>query len=58
MKTKSMRQFICENRAELTEAIVRATGMPTCRINDEEREYWVLNNEGLYWWAKREGVKI
>lgn len=26
--------------------------------NDEEREQWILNDEGLYNWAKSEGVKI
>jgi hypothetical protein len=28
------------------------------RINDEERREWVLNEEGLYMWAKSEGVRI
>jgi hypothetical protein len=28
------------------------------RINDEERRQWVLNNEGLYRWARSEGVRI
>jgi len=58
VKTKSMRQFIRENREALTQAIRRATGDQTYRINDEERRLWILNDEGLYWWAKREGVKI
>lgn len=58
MKTKSMRQFIRENREELTEAIQRATGSQNYRLNDKEREAWILNDEGLYRWAKREGVKI
>ena len=26
--------------------------------NDEERRSWVLNDEGLYNWARSEGVKI
>lgn len=60
MKTKSMRQFIRENRAELTEAIQRAQGNwpPTYQLSDKEREAWILNDEGLYRWAKSEGVKI
>ena len=27
-------------------------------INNEERRQWILNDEGLYRWARREGVKI
>ncbi len=26
--------------------------------NDKERHSWILNDEYLYHWAKREGVKI
>jgi len=26
--------------------------------NDEERRQWVLNDEGLYNWARSEGVRI
>ncbi len=26
--------------------------------NDEERRLWILNDEGLYEWARSEGVKI
>lgn len=26
--------------------------------NDEERRGWVLNDEGLYLWARSEGVRI
>lgn len=60
MKAKSTRQFIRENREELTAAIQRAHGnwSPTYRLNDKEREQWILNDEGLYRWAKSEGVKI
>lgn len=27
-------------------------------LNDEERRQWVLNDEGLYNWARSEGVRI
>lgn len=27
-------------------------------LNDSERREWVLNDEGLYRWARSEGVKI
>lgn len=27
-------------------------------LNDEERRLWILNDEGLYNWARAEGVRI
>jgi hypothetical protein len=27
-------------------------------LNDEERRQWILNDEGLYRWARSEGVRI
>lgn len=56
MKRKSMREFIKENRKELDACILRAC--PNGRLNDEERRQWVLNDEGLYLWARSEGVNI
>ena len=31
---------------------------PAERLNDAERRAWVLNDEGLYRWARSEGVRI
>ena len=31
---------------------------PPQRRNDEERRQWILNDECLYNWARREGVDI
>lgn len=28
------------------------------RLNDSERRQWILNDEGLYNWARREGVRV
>ena len=28
------------------------------RLDDAERRQWILNDEGLYRWAKAEGVRI
>lgn len=53
---KTLRQFIRENRAEIDAAIHRAC--PDLRLNDEERRQWILNDEGLYSWARSEGVQI
>ena len=52
MKTKSLREFIREHREEIDNAT------KSSYHNDEERRQWVLNDEGLYQWARSEGVKI
>ena len=46
----TIRDFIKENREEITEA--------TGATNDEERRLWILNDEGLYSWARSCGVRI
>lgn len=51
-----LRQFIKENRKELDEAIKRV--VPNTRLNDEERRLWILNDEGLYNWARSSGCRI
>lgn len=53
---KNMREFIRENRAELVAAIRRVC--PNCRIDEAEIRMWILNDEGLYRWARSEGVRI
>ena len=51
-----MRAFIRENRAEVDAAIHRV--VPGITLNDEDRRQWILNDEGLYNWARSEGVRI
>ena len=52
-----MREFIKQNRAELDAAIKRAC--PNIgTLNDGDREQWIQNDEGLYNWARDEGVPI
>lgn len=51
-----LRQFIRENRKELDEAI--RSVVPDARVNDDERRLWILNDEGLYNWARRSGCRI
>ncbi len=56
---KSLADFIREHRAELDECIARALGMDkNPRANDAERRLWILNDEGLYSWARSEGVQL
>ena len=52
----TLRAFVKKNRKEIDEWIHYS--VPALRLNDEEREKWVLNNEGLYNWARSEGVDI
>jgi hypothetical protein len=52
----TLKQFIKENRAEIDQYIRRAC--TNCKLNDEERREWVRNDEGLYMWARGEGVRI
>lgn len=52
----TMQQFIEEHRGELDSIIRRALNRPNRSLDDGEREDWILNDEGLYNWAKSEGV--
>jgi hypothetical protein len=52
----TLRQFIKEHRQELDDCIQRAA--PGAPKNDDERRLWILNDEGLYHWARSEGVRI
>ena len=51
-----LKEFIKENKQELDAAIDRAC--PGAQRNDEERRQWILNDEGLYQWARSSGVRI
>lgn len=52
----TLKQFIRENREELDACIHRV--VPGYRLNDEDRRQWILNDEGLYLWARSRGVRI
>ncbi len=52
----TIKDFIREHRQELDECIQRtAPGSPK---SDSERRLWILNDEGLYNWARSEGVRV
>lgn len=55
---KELKQFIEENRKELQQAILRACPNNQYIESYSELRLWVLNNEGLYNWARSEGVRI
>jgi hypothetical protein len=68
MARLSLRDWIRENRAEIDSAINAALFRhdenggrgtipnPPPSQNDEERRGWVLNDEGLYNWARSDRV--
>lgn len=52
-----IQEFIDNNYDELLQHIKSVC--PNCQIfNDKDIEQWILNDEGLYLWAKGEGVKV
>ena len=53
---QSLSSWIKENRTEIDAAI--RSSVPNARIDDAERRMWILNDEGLYNWAKSEGVNV
>jgi len=53
----TLQEFIDDNRAELDSGIRAAIGQPNFDLDDDERELWIMNDEGLYNWALSEGVE-
>ena len=52
----TLANFIKENKQELDSCIKNV--VPGASLNDSERRLWILNDEGLYNWARSSGVKI
>lgn len=55
---KSLSEFIKENKSEIDAGIRNYLKNPDFSLNNEERRQWILNDEGLYNWARSEGVNI
>jgi len=53
----TMRAFLKEYRAEI-DAHIRRMVPNIGTINDAERRQWIANDEGLYNWARSEGVSV
>jgi len=57
MRKKSLREFVKEHREEITNYILSKCS--NCKVTLEELENWVkAGDEGLYYWARSEGVNI
>jgi hypothetical protein len=54
--TISLGKFIKEHKEALDKAILKR--VPSVQLTNTERRLWVLNDESLYNWARREGVQI
>lgn len=53
----TLRNFIRENR-EYIDGYIRGTCPNVGSLNDNDRRDWIANDEGLYNWARSEGVRI
>jgi hypothetical protein len=54
----SKRKFLKINRKEIDAYIRKVLKDEGLVLNDCERELWLLNDEGLYGWARSEGVNL
>lgn len=54
----TMREFIKQNKNEIDSAIQSVLKRPDLKLNNAEREQWILNDEGLYRWARQNRVRI
>ena len=52
----TLKEFIKEHKEELVSLIQDTCGNLN-KIDDNEIRLWILNDEGLYRWAKSENVK-
>jgi len=58
MKLKPLREFIKENRQHIDDVVRARVKDPKKMLTDEERRLWVVNDEALYLWARKEGVDL
>lgn len=56
VKRMNMATFIRQNKDDIDRVIKKQCS--NCPLSDKERRLWVLNDEQLYNWARKEGVRI
>lgn len=54
----SKREFLKTHRKELDRIIRAKLDRPDFPLNDNDRWEWIMNDEGLYNWARSEGVNV
>jgi hypothetical protein len=54
----TLRQFVKRYKNEIDSYIKQRLNDANMKIEHRERELWVLNDEGLYNWARKERVRI
>ncbi len=54
-RSMKLLEFVQKNQREI-DAFINANVGNNSNIDDEERENWVMNDEGLYGWALNAGV--
>ena len=53
----TIQEFIDENKDALDRCIKSVC--PNCDLDDDgQREMWIMNDEGLYLWARSAGVDV
>jgi len=60
MKTRrqmTVATWVRNHRASI-DAIIQRSGGHARRLNDHERRLWVVNDEGLYCWARADGARV
>lgn len=58
METKSLHEWIEENRRRIDDYINKTLPNRKREISDKDRYSWVLNFNNLYYLARSEGVEI
>ena len=56
VNSMDIKQFIQQNKVEIDRRIKAKS--PSERLDDENRRLWLLNDEGLYSWAKSKGADV
>lgn len=54
----TLKEFIKVNKQDIDLAIRKVVDNDEFKIDNEERELWILNDMGLFHWAKDCGVKL
>jgi hypothetical protein len=54
----SMRDFIKENKEDIKAGIRNVLRDPSAPLSESDIREWIMNDEGLYNWARSSGVRV